>query len=178
MFNESGAVIHLLTLDDAGARTQRTAIEDNRGGEILTRVGSTVIVADASGQCLEIVMPGAQTRFHLVQTTEGSRPLLPPRVSPLPNSEETLRRYIDELGRGAPDYARMTPDIAAITRRDLALERAILAQLGPVRSIYFRAVSWSGVDIYTVHFANGSADWRIGLLKDGRIGGLALGPQY
>ena len=123
-------------------------------------------------------MTGALTRFHLVQNTEGPRPLIPPRVSPLPNSEETLLRYIEELGRGAPDYSRMTPDIAAATRRDLALERAILAQLGPVRSIYFRAVSWSGVDIYTVHFANGSADWRIGLVRDGRIGRIALGPQY
>ena len=159
-------------------RTPRTTIEDNRGGEMLTRVGSPVIVADAAGQCLEIVMPGAQTRFHHVQAGEGPRRPLPPRVSPLPNSEETLRRYIDELGRGAPDFSSMTPDIAAITRRDLALERAILAQLGPVRSIYFRAVSWSGVDIYTVHFANGSADWRIGLLRDGRIGRIALGPQY
>jgi hypothetical protein len=178
LFNESGAAIHLFALDAAGARTPRTTIEDNRHGEILTRVGSPVIVADAAGQCLEIVMPGAQTRFRSVQTGEGPRRPLPVRFAPLPNSEETLLRYIDEVGRGTPDYTRMTPDIAAATRRDLALERAILAQLGPVRSVSFRAVSWSGVDIYTVHFANGSADWRIGLLRDGRIGRIALGPQY
>ena len=72
----------------------------------------------------------------------------------------------------------MTPDIAAATRRNLELDQAILAHLGPVRSVYFRGVSWSGVDIYTVHFANGSADWRIALVRDGRIGRLALGPQY
>lgn len=178
VFNESGAAIRVFSLDDAGARTPRTTIEDIRNGAILTRVGTPVIVADAAGQCLEVVMPGAQTRFVQVQAREGPHRTLPPRFSPLPNSEETLLRYIDELGRGTPDYGRMTPEIAAATRHDLALDRAILAQLGPVRSIYFRAVSWSGVDIYTVHFANGSADWRIGLVRDGRIGRIALGPQY
>ena len=33
-------------------------------------------------------------------------------------------------------------------------------------------------DVYMAQFANGAAEWRIRLLKDGRIGGLALGPQY
>jgi beta-lactamase regulating signal transducer with metallopeptidase domain len=180
VFNETGATVGLFTLDDAGARTSRTTIEDNRGGDVLTRVGSPLVVVDAAGQCLEILMPGARTRFHQViaETGEAPRQALPSRMSPAAGSEETLLRYIDELGRGAPDYASMTPDVAAVTQRNLALDRAILAQLGPVRSIYFRGVSWSGVDIYTVHFAHGSADWRIGLVRDGRIGRLALGPQY
>jgi hypothetical protein len=29
-----------------------------------------------------------------------------------------------------------------------------------------------------VHFANGAAEWRIGLVKGERIGRIALGPQY
>jgi hypothetical protein len=180
LFNETGASVRLLTLDDTGRRTDRTTIQDNRGGDILTRVGSPLVVVDAAGQCLEILMPGARTRFHQVtkQTGEAPRQPIPPRLAPVAGSEETLLRYIDELGRGAPDYTRMTPEIAAVTLRNLALDRAILAELGPVRSIYFRGVSWSGVDIYTVHFANGSADWRIGLVRDGRIGRIALGPQY
>jgi hypothetical protein len=32
-------------------------------------------------------------------------------------------------------------------------------------------------DIYMAHFANGSAEFRIGLVKDGAIGRIALGPQ-
>jgi len=39
-------------------------------------------------------------------------------------------------------------------------------------------VSPLGSDIYFVQFANGSAEWRIGLVKQGRIGRIALGPQY
>jgi beta-lactamase regulating signal transducer with metallopeptidase domain len=180
LFNETGAVIRLFELDRAGTRAARASIEDNRGGEILTRVGTPVVVADAAGQCLEVIMPGTHTRFlqMLAQAGEAPRRAPAPRMAPLPGSEETLLRYIDDLGRGAPDYARMTPDIAAATQRNLALDRAILAQLGPVRSVSFRGGGWSGVDIYTVYFANGSADWRIGLVRDGRIGRIALGPQY
>jgi BlaR1 peptidase M56 len=177
LFNETGGVIQVFELDRAGTRAPRTRVEDNRGGEILTRVGSPVVVADAAGSCLEIVMPGSHTRFLQVFAGEPRRSF-PPRFAPFPGSEETLLRYIDDLGRGAPDYARMTPDVAAATERNLALDRAILAQLGPVRSISFRGVGWSGVDIYTVHFANGSADWRLGLVRDGRIGRIGLGPSY
>jgi hypothetical protein len=180
LFNETGAAVRLFELDGAGTRAPRSTIDDNRAGDVLTRVGSPLVVADAAGRCLEIVMPGLYTRFLQVSAEVGEAPPRPfaPRMAPAPGSEETLRHYIDDLGRGAPDYARMTPDIAAATERNLSLERAILARLGAVRSVSFRAVSWSGVDIYTVHFANGSADWRIGLVRDGRIGRIALGPQY
>ncbi|MBV8753385.1 MAG: DUF3471 domain-containing protein [Hyphomicrobiales bacterium] len=180
IFNETGAAIGLFELDGTGTRASRTVIEDNRFGDVVTRVGSPLIVADTAGRCVEIVMPGWRTRFVQVLAPVGETPnwQSPPRMAPQPGSEETLLRYIDDLGRGTPDYARMTPDIAAMTERDLSLDRAILAQLGPVRSISFRGVTFSGNDIYTVYFANGSAEWRIGLLRDGKIGRLALGPQY
>jgi hypothetical protein len=42
----------------------------------------------------------------------------------------------------------------------------------------FRTVTANGADVYFVHFANGSAEWRIRLVKQGRIGRIALGPQY
>ena len=41
----------------------------------------------------------------------------------------------------------------------------------------FRGVTNMGSDIYMGHFANGTAEWRIGLVKDGAIGRIALGPQ-
>ena len=39
------------------------------------------------------------------------------------------------------------------------------------------SVTNMGSDIYMAHFANGTAEWRIGLVKDGTIGRIALGPQ-
>lgn len=89
-----------------------------------------------------------------------------------------LRQYIEGMARGEPNYDRMTPEIAALTRRQLPFNQAILAKLGALRGVSFRAVSSLGSDVYIAHFTNGSAEWRIGLVKDGAIGRIALGPQY
>ena len=89
-----------------------------------------------------------------------------------------LRQYIEAMGRGAPDYDRMTSEVAAQTRQQLPFNQAILSRLGALRAMSFRGVSGLGSDVYIVQFANGSAEWRIGLVKDGTIGRIALGPQY
>jgi hypothetical protein len=96
----------------------------------------------------------------------------------MPGSEEALRHYIDALARGEPDYQRLTPEVAALTRQQALLNQAILAKLGRVRAVSFRGVTPLDNDLYMVYFAGGSAEWRIGLVKDGRIGRIALGPQY
>jgi hypothetical protein len=88
-----------------------------------------------------------------------------------------LRQYIEALGRGEPNYDRMTPEVAVQTRAQLPLDQAIVTKLGALRAISFRGVTQLGSDIYIAHFTNGSAEWRIGLAKDGMIGRIALGPQ-
>ena len=89
-----------------------------------------------------------------------------------------LRQYIEALVRGEPNYDRMTPEVAAQTRAQLPFDQAILSRLGELRAVSFRGVTDFGSDVYMAHFANGSAEWRIGLAKDGTIGRIALGPQY
>ena len=88
------------------------------------------------------------------------------------------RLRVLRLGRGEPDYDRLTPEVAAETRRQLLLNQAILTRLGALRAMSFRGVSPLGSDIYIVHFANGSAEWRVGLVKNGHIGRIALGPVF
>jgi hypothetical protein len=68
--------------------------------------------------------------------------------------------------------------VARYTRHELVLNQAILARLGALRAMLFRAAVANGTDVYFVNFANGSAEWRIGLVKQGKIGRMALGPQY
>ena len=97
--------------------------------------------------------------------------------TPLAGSEEMLRQYIEALGRGEPNYDRMTPEVAAQTRQQLPFNQAILGRLGALRAVSFRGVTGMGSDIYMAHFANGTAEWRIALVKDGMIGRIALGPQ-
>jgi hypothetical protein len=179
LFNGSGADIQLLSVDFEGHRTRHAIVGDEMTGTMLTYVGHPWIVADAAGQCLEVVWPGQRTRFLMVPPGDQQPELAAPaRRTPAAGSEEALRRHIDALRHGEPDYQHMTTEVAGETRRQLLLNQAILTKLGPLRAMLFRGVSPLGSDIYIVHFANGSAEWRIGLLRDGRIGRIALGPQY
>jgi hypothetical protein len=179
--NGTGADVELYRLNSEGKREAGGAIGEDMSSPVMTYVDTPWIVTDKSGQCLEIVLPGQRTRFHTLQAAASAvQPAHPAtrRAAPLAGSDEKLRQYIEALGRGEPDYDRMTPEVAAQTRAQLPLDRAILGKLGALRAVSFRGVTALDTDIYVAHFANGSAEWRIGLGKDGTIGRIALGPQY
>ena len=179
-YNATGAGIQLYKLNSEGKRTAEGTIGENMSSTVLTSVDSPWVVADASGKCLEIVLPGQSTRYHTVggAGADGQREHpLSRRTTPLAGSEEMLRQYIEAMGRGEPNYDRMTPEVAAQTRQQLPFNQAILGRLGALRAVSFRGVTGMGSDIYMAHFANGTAEWRIALVKDGMIGRIALGPQ-
>jgi beta-lactamase regulating signal transducer with metallopeptidase domain len=181
LFNASGVDIHLYGLDAQGQRSRHLALVDNRTVPIMTHVGNAWIATDAAGRCREIVVAGQHTRFvSLRHAGSGEEPdrFASRRSAPTPGSEDALLAHIDALARGKPDYSHMTPEAAGVTRREAELDRAILAKLGAVRAVSFRGVTPFDSDIYVVHFAAGSAEWRIALANDGRIGRIALGPQY
>jgi len=180
LYNDSGADIHVFALDGDGTRSRDLVIGDARSVPFIAHVGQPWVVTDASGQCLEIIMPGQSTRFLTIPADareQAARPA-PQRRSPESGSEQALRDYIDALARGAPKYDDMTPQVAAYTREQFLLGRAVLARLGTLRAMSFRGATPNGNDIYIAHFTNGSAEWRIGLVKQGKIGRIALGPQY
>ena len=145
---------------------------------VTTYVDSPWVITDRSGKCLEVLLPGQQTRLHTVEAHSLSGGAVLRRTVPRAGSEAKLRGYIESVGRGEPDYDRMTSEVAAQTRQQLPFNQAIISRLGALRAMSFRGVSGLGSDIYIVQFANGSAEWRIGLVKDGTIGRIALGPQY
>lgn len=180
LYNGSGGDIQLSNVDAKGQRDAQGMVGDNVTSQVLTTVGTPWIVADRTGRCLEIVLPGQRTRYHLIEapSTGAATHATAPRSTPLAGSEDMLRRYIEAVGRGEPDYDHMTTEVAAQTRQSLAVDQAIVARLGALRALSFRGVSPLGSDIYTVHFANGSAEWRIALARNGSIGRIALGPSY
>ena len=180
LFNESGAEIRLLGINPDGTHQPHGTIGPDRTRLFLTNAGRPLIVADATGRCLEILVPGALTRFLLVGSDQpgAESAWRTRRVAPRPGSEQALRQHIEALARGEPRYDQMSEEAAMETRQQLLLQQAILARLGPLRAMSFRAATLLDSDIYMTQFANGAAEWRIRLLKDGRIGGLALGPQY
>jgi beta-lactamase regulating signal transducer with metallopeptidase domain len=178
--NMTGTNIELYRLDSEGKRKLQGVVGENTSSSVLTTVDSPWVVADASGACLEIVLPGQRTRFN---TIEEARPdglsghATSRRAAPMVGGEDSLRQYIEALARGEPNYDHMTADVAAQTRQQLAFYRGILSRLGELRAMSFAGVTTMGNDIYMTHFANGTAEWRIGLAKDGSIGRIALGPQ-
>ena len=90
--------------------------------------------------------------------------------TPAPGTEAELRRHIAEMQAGTPDYARMSPELAEAVRADLATGHSLLKSLGAVQSVQFKSVGPAGADVYEVKFEHGTAQWRIKLTPDGKIG--------
>jgi len=179
LFNSSGGDIQLYRLDSEGKRAAQGMVGDNMSSAITTSVGIPWVVTDGSGKCLEILLPGQRTRFHSVEGPRAASqpdPLVSRRSSPVAGSEAMLRQYIEGLARGEPNYERMTAEVAQQTRSQLPFNHAIFNRLGALRAVSFRGVNDFGNDIYIAHFANGTAEMRIGLVKDGLIGKIVLGP--
>ena len=87
-----------------------------------------------------------------------------------PRTEAVLRRLLDQIGRGAPDYGQMTPELAALVRSQLPEVQSAIKQQGAMQSVAFKGVGPRGADIYQVKFENGAMEWRIILDTDGKIG--------
>lgn len=180
IYNVSGVDIRAFALDGDGKRSRALMIGDDRPTSFPARVGEPWVFTDASGQCLEIIMPGQSTRYLTILADAPDQAVRPAsqRRSPVPGSEQALRAYIEALGRGAPNYDAMTSQVATSTRQQLLLYRAVLARLGTLRALSFRGVTAADNDVYVAHFSNGSAEWRLGLVKEGKIGRISLGPQF
>src|SRR5262252_2594529 len=89
LYNDSGADIHVFALDGDGRRSRDLVIGDERSAPFIARVGQPWVVTDASGQCLEIIMPGQNTRFLTIPADareQAARPA-PQRRSPESGSE-------------------------------------------------------------------------------------------
>ncbi|HLK66638.1 MAG TPA: serine hydrolase [Bryobacteraceae bacterium] len=86
-----------------------------------------------------------------------------------PGSEAALRRLIEEIQRGEPDYSRMSPPFADMTRRALPDLKSTLQGWGALQTIVFKGVGPAGRDIFQVKFEKGEAEFRIDLTPDGKV---------
>ena len=86
-----------------------------------------------------------------------------------PGSETALRRLIEELRVGKPNYDLMSPALARETRRQLTEEQASIAKLGALKSLTFKGVGPAGPNIYQAAFEKGTLEWRFWLNLDGTV---------
>jgi CubicO group peptidase (beta-lactamase class C family) len=88
---------------------------------------------------------------------------------PVPGSEATLRKLIEDLAAGTPDYTRMSPELAALTGATLAAIQKELSGLGPISALVFQRVNANGAVIYRVTWKRAAAEAGILLGTDGTI---------
>jgi len=91
-----------------------------------------------------------------------------------PATEAALRRTIDELRAGKPDYDRMSPNMAFITKLQLSDLRGAVNGFGALKSVTFKGVGPAGADIYDVMFDKHATEWRILLSADGKTEALGF----
>jgi peptidase S41-like protein len=95
--------------------------------------------------------------------------LLKFRTTPLSGGAEAVRRALEELARGAPNYDRMAPDLADATREQLPSLQPGIRGLGAVKTVTFNRVDPDGLDVYDVTLANGALQCGIFVAPDGKV---------
>ena len=89
---------------------------------------------------------------------------------PSPGTEASLRRYIESLESGEPNYAEMEPVVATKVRTQLTEILSNIKRLGALKTITFKSVSPDGMDIYDLEFEHGRAEARMApLTPDGKV---------
>jgi 3-oxoadipate enol-lactonase len=89
---------------------------------------------------------------------------------PHPDREASVRRYIESLEKGAPNYEEMAAAEAAEVRQELPQLLQLVKELGPLKSVTYEHGTEDDADVYLVTFAHGRAEWTIGpLAPDGKV---------
>ncbi len=138
---------------------------------------------DAAGRVTEMVLhqSGEEQHAPRIADAEGkaAEAALAQRIAsnrPSPGTEQALRRQIDGLMSGHPDYRLMAPNLAAGTRQMLGELHAKVAAWGPVTSVKFVGVAKDGMDVFEVTCRNKRSTWNIGpLTPDGKISSIFFG---
>jgi CubicO group peptidase (beta-lactamase class C family) len=91
---------------------------------------------------------------------------IPPRTA---EGEALLRRTIEALRSGAPNYDQMAPHMADIARTRLAGLKETIGGLGDIMSVTLLRADRHGVDHYKVAFRNGPTEWEIRGDDDGKL---------
>jgi uncharacterized membrane protein len=86
-----------------------------------------------------------------------------------PGTEESLRRYIQSLEQGHPNYDEMAPQLAAAVNRQLPKIMSTINGLGAFNSLTYEGTDKDGADVYIAAFARGRLEWHIGPLVDGKV---------
>jgi CubicO group peptidase (beta-lactamase class C family) len=97
--------------------------------------------------------------------------------TPAAGSEAALRKMVETMIAGKPNYEDMSPGLADATRQQLPQIQGNISKLGALREIVFKDVGPAGPDIYSVRFEKGALEYRIWLSPDGKIDSANFRPD-
>jgi hypothetical protein len=102
------------------------------------------------------------------------RPIGPPGervLVPTAGTEAALQRLVAGLASGSPDYDKLSPQFAAVVRRDLPVTHPLFSSMGGLKSVTFLGRGDMGDDVYNLVFAKGGVIMSAALDADGRMTG-------
>jgi hypothetical protein len=133
-------------------------------------------IMDKSGRAESLVLHqnGRDVPMKRIDATEAARieDLVAEKVksqSPSPGTEPALRRLIEGLRTGKPNYEEMGPGLAEATRQQLSDLHSDISEAGSIQSIRFVGVGGGGADVYFVQHERLTRYWRIALDPHGMI---------
>jgi len=83
--------------------------------------------------------------------------------------EAALRKMVESIAAGKPNYDLMSPGLANVTRQQLTGLQSEMTKSGALQSIKFKGVGPGGADIYLVSFEKGALEYRIWMGIDGKV---------
>jgi dienelactone hydrolase len=147
---------------------------------------------DAHGQVTQLVlhqngMESAARRVDdaIAQNTEAALQARIKSNTPSPGTDSWIRRYIDGMEKGQPNYDEMAPALADVVRQQLTMTVQLMQRLGAFKSLTFKNVGPNGMDVYDANFDNGQLEFFIAPLDAGgkaagvgvrALGGAAAAP--
>ena len=99
------------------------------------------------------------------------------RITPYPGTKEALKRQIVAFENGMPDYDGLAEPILSKLHSNASEVMAVIAKLGPLRSLRFKSATASGADAFEVTFEHGQMEWWVSrLTPNGKISHFAFEP--
>jgi hypothetical protein len=135
------------------------------GGDAAPRSVKTAFVARSQAAVAEAeaIQKLYQERFTAGQTAK-------------PGTEAALRKLVEGLANGTPDYDAMTPSMQRATRQQLGNLRRGAEAVGKITSLEFTGVDPQGSDVYQIHGESGTMTGRIKLDEEDKISVAWLSP--
>jgi len=91
-------------------------------------------------------------------------------AKPHPDRAASIRRYVESLEKGAPNYQEMAAGEAAEVREQAPQILQLVKEMGALKSVTYAYSAEDGADVYRVAFEHGQAEWAIGpLTADGKV---------